>query len=94
MKIGQGGIGESIVADLAKHQHVGAQQRRGGGLIGALAAAPHGKTRCFERFALSRHAFDVSDQIDHVAADDCNLAHCCFDLTSADGCLGGFIYVI
>ncbi|AKF52170.1 hypothetical protein PsyrH_17050 [Pseudomonas syringae pv. syringae HS191] len=94
LKIGQGGIGKSIVADLAEHQHVRAQQRCGSGLIGTLAAAAHGKTRCFERLALGRHAFDVSNQVDHVAADDCNLAHCYFDLTSADGSLDGFIYVI
>ena len=67
---------QHVIADLGEHQHIRPELRRGNRLIGALAAAPEGKPRRFERLTLGRHAVDVGDQIHHIAADDCDLAHC------------------
>ncbi|OOL38396.1 hypothetical protein BOO94_09535 [Pseudomonas sp. FSL W5-0299] len=76
LEIGQGVVGKHVIADLGEHQHIRPELRRGNRLIGALAAAPEGKPRRFERLTLGRHAVDVGDQIHHIAADDCDLAHC------------------
>ena len=62
-------IRECVVADLGHHQDLGPELGGRNRLVGALAAVTHLEARRLERLALGRHAGDVGDEIDHVAAD-------------------------
>ena len=70
LEIADGVAAEEIVADAADHQHIGAELRRGDGLVGALAAMAHGEGLRLQRLAGLRHPRRVGHQVDHVAADN------------------------
>ena len=73
LEVADGVVAEEIVADLAHHHHLGAKARRGDRLVGALAAAAHGEGRGGYGLARPRHAVDIGDEVDHVAADHADL---------------------
>ena len=64
---------EQVVAHFCDHAHIGAEERRGDGLVGALAAEPHLEPRRLDGLPLPRHPLDVGDEVHHVAPDDGDL---------------------
>ena len=64
------GVGEHVVPHGGDHDDGGAQFGGGDGLVGSLAAVAHFKARRFDRLPSDRHAVHISNEIDHIAADD------------------------